>query len=128
MELERKLQTSAELIELYWYAAADTIIQRGYDLDLIAIDCGTELATQVAFSLISVTDLRAGVQWTEALNREVFELCGGWQVDMHADDFAEAIARRLAFRAGRHALNLTRKESQRFAIRARLGGHNANDR
>lgn len=128
IEVERKLHTATELIDLQWYAAAENIIQCGYDLDLIAHDCADELATQVAFELIPVTDLRAGVQWTAALNREVFELYGGWRADMHVDDYAEAVTRRLAFRAGRRALSLTRKETQRFALRARLGGHNANDR
>lgn len=128
MECEQRLQKTAALEELGWYAAAQDIITRDYDLGLVAEDCAVQLANQVAFELIKVADLRIGVLWTAGLNREVYEICGGIVRDMHAADYAEAITRRLAYRAGRRALSLTRKESQRFALRARLGGHNANAR
>ncbi len=62
------------------------------------------LARQIDERRISQDDLRGGVAWANALDREAVERSGGNIATLGQEDYFEAVARRIAHHAGRFAL------------------------
>jgi hypothetical protein len=99
--LEKRLADVASQDERWvydaeWAAAAD------WDMNVIAEDEAVRLRRQVLEGQISLSELRAGVVWANALDREACELYGA---DFRSGaQVAERVARRHMHLAGRLAL------------------------
>lgn len=101
MENERILNESG--INSKWTEAAR---------EMLAFDCGlreqTEYYSQRLISSvinghISIEELRAGVAWANALDREIVERCDDIE-SLGSEDRIEAFSRRIAHHSGRIAL------------------------
>lgn len=121
METIRQLERTQLLDDLGWYDASRDIVERGYDLGLVAERYGHELACAVVTGYLTVNEIRAGVSWASSVDRQVAELYEKGYTQLGFDDQMEAAARRLAHHSGRQALRLVGKSDQLLAFTVRSG-------
>ena len=107
------------LAEVRWADDAQWALYGDWDLSQIAEEEAENLRQQVISGALNINDLRAGVAWANALDREAFEQYGS---DLRTgDQVAERTARRLMHLAGRSALNGLRNSRLRTLAQVELG-------
>lgn len=89
------------LTDKRWVNDVYGIVNEGWDLVGIAEEEAERLRLQVLYGGITIDELRAGVAWVNALDKESVELYGADV--MQGDQRAERIARRLMHLSARSA-------------------------
>ncbi len=88
--------------EYRWREAAEGVIWDKWDIQAEIYDAANVLLNQVVRSVVTVSDLRAGVAWASALDAEAVKLHGS---DLESSDQRlERVARRIMHHSGRTAL------------------------
>lgn len=97
------------------------MLANDWELEAQAEEYGMSLARQVTQGSLAAGDLRAGVCWANALDREVVALSSTSAETLGQADHLEATARRIAHHAGRYALGKvgSRKRLENTIARAR---------
>lgn len=120
MEIIRKIQDTEVLVKQGWHDAAKDLIAWEWSLASEAELHGKVLSDGVVAGQLSVEDLRGGVVWANAHDREATMVLGACAADaIHVDDQIEATARRLAHHSGKWALQQTGTEIRRLGYQAR---------
>ncbi|MCA9344913.1 hypothetical protein KC946_03690 [Candidatus Saccharibacteria bacterium] len=118
--MERILDDSEVLIRQGWIEAASQILTDGRNLKDEAVIHGEYLSRLVINSDLEVSDLRQGVAWANAYDREAVQLLGNISdQDLAYGDMLEASARRLAHHSGRVALSNVGSNSRRAVFNVR---------
>lgn len=104
------------LTDVRWEDDARWAIHGDWDLDTIAEEEAEKLRAQVVTGELALEDLRAGVAWANALDREAVAVYGS-DLNLGAQQ-AERTARRLMHIAGRSALKGVRNERLRASAHA----------
>ncbi len=94
-----RILADAMILDHRWADAARDVVVWGWDIDDQAQHHSWQLRREVTRE-----ELRGGVVWANALDREAFERSGGDLATLGSEDHLEAIARRIAHHAGRFAL------------------------
>lgn len=117
--MERLLHEATELREAGWRDLADNIITRGYDIGLTAVRLGELLAYQVCVEVISMCELRQGVSYASALDKEASMAALTTNI-LGEFDSEELITRRLCHNSGRVALGIHRNSRRSIAFAGRM--------
>ncbi|HLC91475.1 MAG TPA: hypothetical protein VJC09_00305 [Candidatus Saccharimonadales bacterium] len=94
-----------------WKLLANEIIDDGRDLEEEAERQGKTLTEKLIAGEVSIADLRRGISWVNALDKEVVETIDSPIEELGHQDRLEATARRLAHSSGKAALHEVRSES-----------------
>lgn len=108
----KKQLIEVALTDTRWADDARWAIHNDWNLVDIANEEAARLIEGVAQGSLAIGDLRAGVVWANALDREAVEL---YEADLMAgEQRAERVARRLMHMAGRMALNAVKSRERRL--------------
>lgn len=121
----RLLNDCQILVEQGWTRASQQIILGEQDFGYTVQREGQQLADSVVGQELSIRELRGGVAWANAHDREVDQVIGCMDSqNICFEDQLEAVARRLAHHSGRLALDLvgSNRKRDRYIARRRLLG------
>ncbi|HUP26432.1 MAG TPA: hypothetical protein VM124_02160 [Candidatus Limnocylindrales bacterium] len=104
MSNQERLLTDCMGLEEQWAHAAGEVVTWRWKLDEQAKHHAWLLRLQILDGTMSEGDLRQGVVYANALDREAYEQSGGDIAALGQEDYFEAVARRIAHHAGRFAL------------------------
>jgi hypothetical protein len=121
MDEERQLIDSMALVPT-WHEATQEMLANGWVLTDQEEHYGNWLLELVLTDRVSVSDLRGGVVWANALDKEVMERSGGDIAALDGRDRLEAVARRIAHHAGRYALDQVKSRRKRNIARVTYSG------
>lgn len=120
MEMERILNDSEVLIRQGWIEAASQILTDGRNLKDETVVHGEYLSRLVIERNLEVSELRKGVVWANAHDREAVQLLRNISdQDLAYADKLEVAARRLAHHSGRVALSNVGSNSRRAVYNVR---------
>ena len=133
--MTKRRLTEIALMDARWEDDARWAVHGNWDLHMIAEEEAAKLRTQIVNRELNLKELRAGVAWANALDRESVEVYGS---DLSiGEQKAERAARRLMHIAGRSALDGVRNERLRSLVHVAnrsggqmpgMGGLETNDR
>lgn len=104
--------TEVGLSDVRWAEEACWAVYGDWDLAEVAEEEADQLRRQVLMGAISIDELRAGVTWVNALDKEAVEMYGS---DLtQGEQRAERTARRLMHMAGRAALEDLKNNRRRL--------------
>jgi hypothetical protein len=115
MEDHRKLE-DCMVLEGYWCSTAIKIAIFNADMTEQVEYFSERLVDAVCFGATEVNELRGGVSWANALDKEAVELLNSEDEILLADR-VEATARRLVHHAGRIALQQVKTDHRRSILR-----------
>ncbi len=115
-----RLLIDTMVLEEHWLVAAQETLASELSIKDQAEHYGRWLAGLVVNRSIRVEDLRGGVAWACALDKEAVERSVGGINLLDGLDHLEAVARRIAHHAGREARGFTKTERHKPAYIAKL--------
>lgn len=102
-----------------WHEAASELLVWGWDIEAQAEHYGEQLLYLVNRKNVGVKELRQGVIWANALDKEAVERSDGMIDSLAGDDRIEAYARRICHHAGKYALGRVKNHRKRLILGAR---------
>lgn len=100
-----------------WRESARGVLTDGWDIKAEVEYFATQLAGEVCRGFVSVEELRGGVSWVNALDKEATERFGS---DLSVGDFKfERTTRRIMNHAGRMALEQVNNKSKRIILQSK---------
>lgn len=110
--MERKFLQEVAVAEYRWAEAAYGIITDNWEMEGVVREEAELIRTQVLRGSVSLDELRAGVAWANALDRESIETYGAGLPE--GAQAVERTARRVMHLAGRSALNGLKSRNRRL--------------
>jgi hypothetical protein len=108
-----------------WYVAANEMIAGEWELDDQAEYYGQLFVDQLLAGELSVKELKGGIAWANALDKEIVETTSAPIDELEEADRREATARRVAHHAGRFAIHQVKstRHLERLRVRAQINRH-----
>lgn len=110
--MEHKLLQEVAVAEYRWAEAAHGIISDNWEIEEVVREEAELIRDQVVKGSVSMDELRGGVTWANALDRESIEKYGAGLPE--GAQAVERTARRVMHLAGRSALNSLKNRNRRL--------------